>query len=639
MTLLAVGAWATEATAAGPRPKLCWRHVEQLPAGRARLQRPPDPRADRILVTDGAHPVVSLGLPPAGSSSRSGRRSHLVVRGDDPQLFVQWPRGGLIWIWARAPLSGIRRLTVGVETRSPSACISRGDGGAALVVEAVGENGERTCLSWAVAAAPELRPGGNSAACVPVDVPQLVGRPIAQARSILEDLELAVGDLEGRPAGQPVNLVLSQDPASGSGIALATGDSIDLTIVSEQLVGMPPIVGYSVAEARSILDPVGLELAVNSGGIQVDLDRVHDYEVEKQRPEAGAMQAVGSRVSADVAWRLPELSGMPVVEALRQLAQSGLRARPSGFGLLAPEVAAAYEVAIHRPGAGELVAYGQQVEIDAWTAVPNLRGLTPAQAQRRLGGRGLQLQRSTEAPAEIASERIRNQSPRAGGLLAPGSVVAVTVGVLTPDIEGASAAQATRRLSARGLKLALSGPGAAVGRRPGTSAGYRLVAQRPRPRALAAAGATVTAELEIQVPNLLWHDAAEAQARLAELGLGSARPQPWAVGSLRQHVAAQAPIPGTWLAAGTPVQLFLGPGVAPPTPDPRWPWLWMALVAVLGSLLLTRPRKLPRKLRIQGHTDFGKQTVETAAGATSPPAVRLRPHWDPGSQTIDLEDG
>ena len=523
LTLLIAGVSAPDPTEASARPRLCWRQVDELPAGPVGPARPEEGRPDRLSVTDGAHAPIGLELAPTGRGRAS--RTQFTTRGVDPQLFVRWPGGGLTWIWARGPVAGMRHLTVGLQDTAPAACVVRGDGAAVLVIEAVSETGQSTCLAWSIAGGAESAPAERSTGCFPVDVPQLVGRTLAEARSILGDLDLVPGTIVGRPAGQPVTSVLSQDPAADSGVELATGDGIDLVIVSERLVRVPAVVGRSVAEARSLLEPLSLGLAAASGGAPVELAAVLDYEVERQDPEAGGSLATGSRVTTEVAFRLPELGGMQMSEALRELHERGLRTASGSYESLPGETAAAYEVALHRPGANELVAHGQEVALEAQTATPRLRGLTLGAAQRRVRDRGLELQRQSAPPADAASERVRVQQPAAGEPLAPGSAVSVTMGVLTPDIEGATVGDAFERLSARGLRLSLS-DGTAVERWTQGSVGNRLAAQRPRPGTVTAAGTAVTAELAIQVPNLLWRDPADAAAQLGELGLGYSRPRP-----------------------------------------------------------------------------------------------------------------
>lgn len=616
-------------------PRVCWRHLAEPPAGlsgRAGLRAA---AGEPLRVSDGAHPAVSLRLPGGGEEGGEAR-SRLTTRGVHPQLFVGWPGGRLTWIWAREPRLGMRYLRASLAPAAPTGCVARGDGGPALVVEAVAEGGRRTCVAWPIAAGA----GGGSTArpsvCLPAVVPRLIGKTLAEARSILEDHDLAVGVIQQRPAAQPIGVVVEQDPAAGSGAWLATGDGVDLVTASVQLVAVPSLVGRSVGAARSVLAPLGLGLAPTSAGSLVEAAGVSDYDIDSQDPEPGGSLAVGDQVTAEVSLRLPDLRGLPVGAARTELRRLGLEPSTGDLERLAPEAAAIYRVGAHRPPGGEPVRFGGRVEIEARTSTPNLRGLTPARARRRLRASGLEMRRRSAPPPDAASERVRRQRPAAGDELAPGSEVAVTLGVLAPDIQGATLAEARRRLVARGLRLRL-GDDAAEAVEPPDSVAHRLRGQRPRPGTLVGAGSPITASLEIQLPNLLWRDAFEAETFLSGLGMAVPRPRPRMAGSLRQHVVSQSPPAGTWQAVGTPVQLTLGPGVPPPSPTPRWPWLALLLVAILGgSLLRPRLRRRPRRLHVEGHTDFGKPVLATEPAAAGPPAVGLRPRWDPGRQTLEI---
>ncbi len=583
-------------------------------------------------MTDGAHPPVRLGLATT-DGNRPVSRSSLTTRGVDPQLFVQWPDGTLTWLWARAPLTGMRRLTVSREAAPPPDCIARNEaGGEVLAFEAIDEDGQRTCLVLDTASS--ARADERRTRCVPVGIPHLVGRPLAEARSILAALDLTVGDLEEVSSREPNTVVVVQEPAVGSAREIATGDPIHLVVSRQEMVAMPSIVGRLVATARDVLAPLSLDLVASSGPSRVELDRVLDYQIDSQDPESGVMVPAGSQVASQVALRLPELLGQPVAEAVGRLRASGLRPVVGGaVEGIAPDVAAAYTVAAQRPDRGEPALFGQEVFLEARTPAPDLGGLSPAAASRLLAERGLRLRRRSPAPADAGSERVRSQRPPAGDPASPGAAILVATSVLAPEIEGATVDDARARLATRGLRLAVR-DGAASERLAGDSVAYRLAAQQPPARASVATGTAVAASLEVEMPNLRWRDPADAEAVIQALGLDFGRPQPRMVGSLRRRVVGQQPAPGSWLPAGSQVLLILGPGLDPPLPEPRWPWLWLAVIAALASLLRARLRRLPRGLKVEGHTDFGNAKVEAAAGSTGPPAFRLRPHWDAGRQTI-----
>lgn len=587
-----------------------------------------------MAIGDGAHPPVRFPAGPGAVASLAGQPL-LVVRGVDPQLFLRWPSGRVLWIWGGQGLADLSRLEARLAPAPPPDCVAAAPGaGPALVVTAVAEDDRSTCTSWELY--PVQVPQGG-ARCAPIAVPDLIGLPLSEARAILEALELAAGTIAERPSEEEPTVVLEQDPAGGSGRALATGDLIDLVVAGQQLVRVPDITGRTVAAAAALVRPLELLLAARSAGAEVAVGSVSGYRIDEQTPAAGELAAVGSAIEIAVSLLLPDLRGRPAAEALSLLDGYGLRPAWAGLELPAdPQLLEPYRIGLHRPSPGAPVSWGGQVELDVEVTVPELRGLRPAAASRLLGERSLVLERTAAEVADVDAERIRRQRPAAGQPLAPGSPVRAEIEVLTPAIEGESVGAALERLAARGLGLELEPPAVREEWRSSTER-HRLETQRPRPGQLLPVGSPVAARLAVEMPNLRWQPAAAAMARLRRLGLDPGRPLPRTGLSRRQRVSSQSPEPGTWLAAGTAVQLTLGPGLPPPPPSPRWPWLWLAVVAALGSALLRRLR--PRRLRLEGHRDYGNQRVAAKGAGAGPPAVRLQPRWDAGRQTIRIHPG
>ncbi len=628
--LLALSAAVDQAGAATAPPRVCWRPLARLPALPAAIaDSVTGSDRDRLWATDGAHPSVRL-TPPGARPERPFDRQEFSIGGRDPKLLLHGAGFGALEVWADDRQSAMRRLIVRLADGPPPDCIRRrAADGEVLVVEARSESGASTCLAWPAAGG--FGTAGRSATCAPIAVPQLVARPLAEARSILERQQLSTGEVEERLAAAAAQVVLEQRPAADSGRALASGDPVDL-VVARSAAAVPEIVGLTVDRASQRLAALGLVLTARSGGSMVDPQRVAGYEVGAQSPSPGNLLETGGAVLGEVALRLPDLRARSLGETLRLLAGSGLRPAPAGIEPPAAEGARdPFSITGHRPAGGELAVYGQTVELEVGVPVPNLRGLRPAVARQRLRALALELEGADD---EAAAERIRVQDPAAGTVVAPATRVRAGLGVLAPDIEGATVGEALERLRRRGLDLELGDPGAVERWRAATES-HRLEEQRPSAGTLLAGGSRVAASLAVEVPNLRWQSFTRADARLRRLELSPDRPLPGAAGSLRHRVVGQRPQPGTWLRAGAPVQLVLGPGLTPDPPPPHWPWEWMAAVAALSaSLLRPRPRKPPRQLRVEAETDFGRPRLTAAGGRRAEPAVRLRPSWDPGRQRL-----
>ena len=95
----------------------------------------------------------------------------------------------------------------------------------------------------------------------PVAVPNVVGKPIADAKAMLADAKLADGVTEKFDETIPAGVVVSQDPASGT----ADKRSTVALLVSKgpPLVDVPGVVGKSVAEAQAILVAAGFQAPVS----------------------------------------------------------------------------------------------------------------------------------------------------------------------------------------------------------------------------------------------------------------------------------------------------------------------------------------------------------------------------------------
>jgi len=95
----------------------------------------------------------------------------------------------------------------------------------------------------------------------PVAVPNVVGKPVAEARAMLADAKLASEVTEKFDEAVPAGVVVSQNPASGT----ADKRSVVALVVSKgpPLVEVPGVVGQSVGEAQAILTSAGFPSSVS----------------------------------------------------------------------------------------------------------------------------------------------------------------------------------------------------------------------------------------------------------------------------------------------------------------------------------------------------------------------------------------
>jgi beta-lactam-binding protein with PASTA domain len=194
---------------------------------------------------------------------------------------------------------------------------------------------------------------------------------------------------------------------------------------------------------------------------------------------------------------VPDVIGLKSRVAAQRIHDKDLNVSPvTGQSKRPPDV-----VFAQRPGAGTQLGHGQNVTIfisSGRQSVPDVTGLTAAQAQQRLTAAGLKSQ-----IVRVASSRPKNvvvaQSPAAGVTAASGTVVKLSVSsgakpVVVPQVVGQSQGSAVNALTAAGLKPALNNVGSA--KPAGT-----VVAQKPAAGKEVDKGSKVTLNVSTGTPS------------------------------------------------------------------------------------------------------------------------------------------
>ena len=166
--------------------------------------------------------------------------------------------------------------------------------------------------------------------------------------------------------------------------------------------------------------------------------------------------------------------------------------------------------------------------------------------------------------------------------------------------------------------------------------------QDPAAGTPAPAGSRIAAEIAYPMPNLLDQRIEEARAALLASGLVPLIDVREPAAGSFETVLAQAPAAGRVAPAGTEVRLSIQS--RPDPPEPRWPWPWAAaaigLTAALGAKIRAR-RVGARSWRIEAHSDRDRllesATVPTGDGRELGLDIRLLGHPDPGRQTLETD--
>jgi hypothetical protein len=183
-----------------------------------------------------------------------------------------------------------------------------------------------------------------------VEVPNLLGLRLDQARGSVESAGLEFGGVSGDPAG----LVSDQSPRAGADVPRGTVVSVTLAPSSPRLVRVPNLVGQTLDGVPGRLARHGLELGLVTGDGDV---------VRSQNPEAGSRARQGSAVNVSVERgvpprqlvRAPDLVGDTVTDARAALGARGL--------VLGETLDDDGEIASQQPPAGTLVPVGTTVTV------------------------------------------------------------------------------------------------------------------------------------------------------------------------------------------------------------------------------------------------------------------------------------
>jgi serine/threonine-protein kinase len=202
-------------------------------------------------------------------------------------------------------------------------------------------------------------------------VPPVIGQNVEDAKRLIENAELAVGQVVTRPdADFEVDVVIEQSPAAG--VEVGAGTPINLVVSSgPEVITLPDLAGMSQLDAIAQLTDLGLKFSVN----EEFSEEVAFGDVIRTEPEAGSQVLSGDTILLIVS------KGSEPVE------------------------------------------------------VPSLIGLTESEAQLVLDDLGLILNvsNSTQPVGDPAQDgTIVDQIPLEGNIVGPGDIVTVTIGEFQP---------------------------------------------------------------------------------------------------------------------------------------------------------------------------------------------------------------
>jgi beta-lactam-binding protein with PASTA domain len=274
-------------------------------------------------------------------------------------------------------------------------------------------------------------------------VPDLVGRPLAEARRLLENgnFRVRVRRVESqRPRGE----VLRMAPKPATEVDVRSIVVLTVSSGAERVV-VPDVEGLTASEAIDLLRGVGLasetrlvpsdepEGTVIAQSPAAEEEVAAGTEVVLDVAEAGSTEPPPPTTTEPATVRVPNLVGMRAAAARERLRALGLRptqrpvqsSRPAG------------EVVRQSPGAGAEVREGGIVTLRVSTgpatiAVPDVVGLSEAAAIRDLESAGFVVSVVDEPTVEPTEDGfVLRQNPPGGASRRKGSTVTITVARFT----------------------------------------------------------------------------------------------------------------------------------------------------------------------------------------------------------------
>jgi beta-lactam-binding protein with PASTA domain/predicted Ser/Thr protein kinase len=274
-----------------------------------------------------------------------------------------------------------------------------------------------------------------------VEVPNVVGRPVAEAQQVLENLEFDVDIVTEANDDQPEGNVFDQDPARGARVD--EGSTVTLKVsAGAEAIPVPDVIGSQVEQARLLLTAQEFTVRVE----EVNDEEAPVGEVVDQQPGPGQDAPRGSEVvlvvSIGPADRpVPDVVGRTIAEASNLLGQAGFSvnqtSEPSNTveegrvirtdpapGTPAPRDSAVTVVVSSGPAEG---------------VVPSVVGLTEANAINTISGAGFSpvvQEQDTADPSQ--NGRVLDQNPDGNATARLGTQVTIVVGrfVEPPVVDG-----------------------------------------------------------------------------------------------------------------------------------------------------------------------------------------------------------
>ena len=244
----------------------------------------------------------------------SPTRSGLVI-GQTPESYARAPVGTKVnLIVSKVNVAKVPNL-IGIELENAFRLIENSSLMVGDITEMESVSTPKTVISQSITAGSTISTGSKIDLIIAkpeeTKVPNILGKTLEEAQSILEAAKLRTGRVSYEASGQPPNVVIKQSPEPNT--AIPSNETVDLTLSKGVRVTAPNLLGKGVREAERMLKNLGLArgsiserpstkqegtvIGQNpSPGTEVERGKSIDLVTATQKLEA--IEGIGSRIGA-----------------------------------------------------------------------------------------------------------------------------------------------------------------------------------------------------------------------------------------------------------------------------------------------------------------------------------------------------
>lgn len=261
---------------------------------------------------------------------------------------------------------------------------------------------------------------------------------------------------------------LTKNQKIGIGIGVAVALIAIIAIVAVALTGsskvqVPDVYGMDESTAVSTIESAGLKVSSTESVASSD---VEEGKAVGTDPSAGTEVNTGSSVklqisSGEETTEVPDVSGMTETAAIAAIRSAGLV--PQKGNSVSSDTVSSGNVVSTDPSAKSQVKAGSTVTYSlssgsATVSVPDVTGMTEANAKSELDKVGLKYTTTTAASDTVEAGRVISQNPTSGIKIAAGESISLVISsgvesVTVPSVTGLTQSAARSTLVNAGLKL------------------------------------------------------------------------------------------------------------------------------------------------------------------------------------------